>query len=174
MKKKLLALFLAAAMVGTAAGCAQDSNSSTNEQESTASQTDEGSEASNGEVLTLRMGSWLILLSMSQLIGMEEAIGIKVEYQKYPTDADFWNNLPAQIAAKTAPDFIVLSNELFLPYILDGMIAPISKYVEDGTISCWDIVAQQAKDVWTIDWGNLRGSCLSGACGVRCQYGSLE
>ena len=82
---------------------------------------------------------------------MEEAIGIKVEYQKYPTDADFWNNLPAQIAAKTAPDFIVLSNELFLPYILDGMIAPISKYVKDGTISCWDIVAQQAKDVWTID-----------------------
>ena len=42
MKKKLLALFLAAAMVGTAAGCAQDSNSSTNEQESTASRTDEG------------------------------------------------------------------------------------------------------------------------------------
>ena len=53
MKKKLLALFLAAAMVGTAAGCAQDSNSSTNEQESTTSRTDEGSEASNGEVLTL-------------------------------------------------------------------------------------------------------------------------
>ena len=152
MKKKLLALFLAAAMVGTAAGCAQDSNSSTNEQESTASQTDEGSEASNGEVLTLRMGSWAdTAVYEPGLIGMEEAIGIKVEYQKYPTDADFWNNLPAQIAAKTAPDFIVLSNELFLPYILDGMIAPISKYVEDGTISCWDIVAQQAKDVWTID-----------------------
>ena len=152
MKKKLLALFLAAAMVGTAAGCAQDSNSSTNEQESTASQTDEGSEASNGEVLTLRMGSWADTAEHEPgLIGMEEAIGIKVEYQKYPTDADFWNNLPAQIAAKTAPDFIVLSNELFLPYILDGMIAPISKYVEDGTISCWDIVAQQAKDVWTID-----------------------
>ena len=41
-----------------------------------------------------------------ELIGMEEAIGINVEFQKYPTDADFWNNLPAQIAAKTAPDFI--------------------------------------------------------------------
>lgn len=53
-------------------------------------------------------------------VGMEEAIGVKIEFQKYPTDADFWNNLPAQIAAKTAPDFISLTNELYLPYINDG------------------------------------------------------
>lgn len=54
-------------------------------------------------------------------VGMEEAIGVKIEFQKYPTDADFWNNLPAQIAAKTAPDFISLTNELYLPYINDGL-----------------------------------------------------
>ena len=24
-------------------------------------------------------------------VGMEEAIGVKIEFQKYPTDADFWN-----------------------------------------------------------------------------------
>ena len=82
---------------------------------------------------------------------MEEAIGVKVEFQKYPTDSDFWNNLPAQIAAKTAPDFIALNNELYLPYINDGLVVPLIQYVEDGTITCWDNLDQNVKDVWTID-----------------------
>lgn len=84
-------------------------------------------------------------------VGMEEAIGVKIEFQKYPTDADFWNNLPAQIAAKTAPDFISLTNELYLPYINDGLVVPLTSYVEDGTISCWDSIAQNLKDIWEID-----------------------
>ena len=82
---------------------------------------------------------------------MAEAIGINVEFQKYPTDADFWNNLPAQVAAKTAPDFVVMPNELYLPYIRDGLIVPLTQYIEDGTITCWDRVNQNAKDVWTVD-----------------------
>lgn len=157
MKKKLLALFLAAAMVGTAAGCAQNSNSSTNEQESTASQTEESSEASDGELVTISMGSWTDASEHEDATaGMEEAIGIKVEFQKYPTDADFWNNLPAQVAANTAPDFVAIPNELYLPYINDGLLLPITQYVEDGTITCWDNVNQQVRDVWTID-GEIYG-----------------
>lgn len=89
-------------------------------------------------------------------VGMEEAIGVKIEFQKYPTDADFWNNLPAQIAAKTAPDFISLTNELYLPYINDGLVVPLTSYVEDGTISCWDSIAQNLKDIWEID-GEIYG-----------------
>ena len=105
MKKKLLALFLAAAMVGTAAGCSQNGSSGTSSGgESGASQSSGESQEPSGEVVTIRMGGWGNCQDEHEVgtIGMEEAIGVKVEFQKYPTDSDFWNNLPAQIAAKTA------------------------------------------------------------------------
>ena len=154
MKKKLLAMFLAAAMVGTAVGCSQNGGSDANSGEaSEASQSSGESQEPSGEVVTLHCGGWGRIDTEHEagVIGMAEAIGINVEFQKYPTDADFWNNLPAQIAAKTAPDFVVISNELYLPYIRDGLIVPLTQYVEDGTITCWDRVNQNAKDVWTVD-----------------------
>lgn len=154
MKKKLLALLLAATMVGTAAGCSQNGGSgASNGAESEASQSSGESQEPSGEVVTIRMGGWSAFQDEHETgtIGMEEAIGVKVEFQKYPTDADFWNNIPAQIAAKTAPDFIALTNELYLPYINDGLVVPLDQYIEDGTITCWDNIAQNVKDVWTID-----------------------
>lgn len=154
MKKKLLALFLAATMVGTAAGCSQNGGSgASNGAESEASQSSGESQEPSGEVVTIRMGGWSAFDEEHEAgtIGMEEAIGVKVEFQEYPTDSDFWNNLPAQIAAKTAPDFIALTNELYLPYINDGLVVPLDQYIEDGTITCWDNIAQNVKDVWTID-----------------------
>lgn len=154
MKKKFLALFLAAAMVGTVAGCSQNGGSGANSgAESEASQSSGESQEPSGEVVTLRMGGWSTFDEEHEAgtIGMEEAIGVKVEFQEYPTDSDFWNNIPAQIAAKTAPDFIALTNELYLPYINDGLVVPLDQYIEDGTITCWDNIAQNVKDVWTID-----------------------
>ena len=154
MKKKLLALLLAATMVGTAAGCSQNGGSgASNGAESGASQSSGESQEPSGEVVTIRMGGWSTFDEEHEAgtIGMEEAIGVKVEFQEYPTDADFWNNIPAQIAAKTAPDFIALTNELYLPYINDGLVVPLDQYIEDGTITCWDNIAQNLKDVWTID-----------------------
>ena len=154
MKKKLLALLLAATMVGTAAGCSQNGSSgASNGAESEASQSSGESQEPSGEVVTLRCGGWGRIDTEHEagVVGMAEAIGINVEFQKYPTDADFWNNLPAQIAAKTAPDFVVMPNELYLPYIRDGLIVPLTQYIEDGTITCWDRINQNAKDVWTVD-----------------------
>ena len=154
MKKKFLALFLAAAMVGAVAGCSQNGGSGASSGgESGASQSSGESQEPSGEVVTIRMGGWGNCQDEHEVgtIGMEEAIGVKVEFQKYPTDSDFWNNLPAQIAAKTAPDFIALMNELYLPYINDGLVVPLTQYVEDGTITCWDNLDQNVKDVWTID-----------------------
>lgn len=79
---------------------------------------------------------------------MAEAIGVNVEFQKYPTDSDFWNNLPAQIAAKTAPDFISMTNELYLPYIRDGLLVPLTQYIEDGTITSLDRINQNVNVSW--------------------------
>ena len=101
MKKKLLALLLAATMVGTAAGCSQNGGSgASNGAESEASQSSGESQEPSGEVVTIRMGGWAAFQEEHETgtIGMEEAIGVKVEFQNYPTDSDFWNNIPAQIA----------------------------------------------------------------------------
>ena len=154
MKKKLLALLLVATMVGTAAGCSQSGGSGASSgAESGASQSSGESQEPSGEVVTLRMGGWGNFQDEHETgtIGMAEAIGVNVEFQKYPTDADFWDNLPAQIAAKTAPDFIALTNELYLPYIREGLVVPLTQYIEDGTITSLDRINQNVMDVWTID-----------------------
>ena len=79
MKKKLLALFLAAAMVGTAAGCSQNGGSGTSSGgESGASQSSGESQEPSGEVVTVRMGGWSSFDEEHEAgtIGMEEAIGV--------------------------------------------------------------------------------------------------
>ena len=60
--------------------------------------------------------------------GMEDEIGIKIEFMEYPSDSDFWDNIPAQIAAGTAPDIIACTNEHYLQYIEQGLFA-----AADGT-----------------------------------------
>lgn len=162
--KKVLALMMALLLiVSVMAACGQSSSSSSSEEsknessqessESSAEESEVSSTAADGDVVTVRMGGWGNFADehVAGTEGMEEAIGVKVEFQKYPTDSAFWDNLPAQIAAKTAPDFIALTNELYLPYINDGLIVPITKYIEDGSISCWDKIGQNVKDIWTID-----------------------
>ena len=155
--KKVLALLLALLMVSALAACGQDGKESSTPSSGTDNSSISGaadeSQASTGDTVTIRMGGWGNFADEHEpgTVGMEEAIGVKVEFQKYPTDAAFWDNLPAQIAAKTAPEFIALSNELYLPYINDGLIIPISKYIDDGTITCWDSIGDNVKDIWTID-----------------------
>lgn len=59
MKKKLLALLLAATMVATAAGCSQNGGSGASSgAESEVSQSSGESQEPSGEVVTLRMGGW--------------------------------------------------------------------------------------------------------------------
>ena len=107
MYKKLLALCLAALLTASAAGCSQGTEGRqrpSGRRQAPAAPAGEGA-APSGEVVTIRMGGWGNFEDEHApgTVGMEEAIGVKIEFQKYPTDADFWNNLPAQIAAKTAP-----------------------------------------------------------------------
>lgn len=156
MKKRVLTFILACIMAGTAAGCSEN-NAGNGENKSNTSK--EGSTATSGETVTVRMGGWGSTFEEDTnpaIEGMEEAIGIKVELQKYPTTSDFWDNIPAQIAAKTAPDFVSLTNELYLPYINEGLIVPLNQYVEDGTITCWDKVGENVKEIWDID-GKIYG-----------------
>ena len=84
---------------------------------------------------------------------MLEDLNIELIEQRYPSDADFWNNLPAQIAAGTAPDFCNLSNEMYLQYINNGLFVDLTPYIEDGTIDCLDKIMEAPKSVWQVNGG---------------------
>lgn len=82
-----------------------------------------------------------------------EELNIELIEQRYPSDADFWNNLPAQIAAGTAPDFVNVSNELYLQYISNGLFVDLTPYIEDGTITCLDAIMDAPRQVWEVNGG---------------------
>ncbi len=84
--------------------------------------------------------------------GIEEAVpGVTVELAKYPTTSDFWNNLPGQIAAGTAPDIVASTNEGHMTYVTEGIFLPLSDYGIDTTG-----INPGAIDAWTYE-GSLYG-----------------
>ena len=113
--KKVLALLLVLLMVAALAACGQSGNNSStpsSKAENSESSGEESSEAedssqatnegNSGEVVKITMGGWGDFNTEHEAgtEGMADAIGVEVEFQKYPTDSAFWDNLPAQIAAK--------------------------------------------------------------------------
>ncbi len=112
-------------------------------------------EANNetGEGVTLTIGVWADDESKrleKAFEGVEEDLGIHIEFLKYPSDSDFWDNIPAQIAAGTAPDIISCTNEHYLQYIDQGLFEPLTDYVDSGVINL-DGTWAKAMDAWKID-----------------------
>ena len=112
-------------------------------------------EANNdsGEGVTLTIGVWADDESRrleKAFEGIEEDLGVRIEFLKYPSDSDFWDNIPAQIAAGTAPDIISCTNEHYLQYIDQGLFEPLTEYVDSGVISL-DGTWAKAMDAWKID-----------------------
>ena len=87
---------------------------------------------------------------LAAFAGIEEALGIEIEIMRYPTDGDFWDNIPAQIATGTAPDLISCTNEHYLQYIQQGLFLPLNDYIGNGTIST-EGISDSAMGAWTID-----------------------
>lgn len=106
-----------------------------------------------GEAVTLTIGIWSDDESQrleKAFEGIEDDLGIKIEFLKYPSDSDFWDNIPAQIAAGTAPDIISCTNEHYLQYIEQGLFEPLTDYVDSGVISL-EGTWEKAMDAWKID-----------------------
>lgn len=79
--------------------------------------------------------------------GIESAVpGVKVELAHYSGTADFWDSLPGQIAAGTAPDIIAPTNEGHLSYIAEGLFLPLDSYGFDMSP-----FASNAVEAWTYD-----------------------
>ena len=102
--------------------------------------------------VTVRFGLWGFekeINTYSELLKGSESMfpGLKLEMQTYPSSADFWNHLPAQIAAKTAPDIVKLTNEGAYEYIEKGMFTPIDSLVTEAKLDL-SAYADSAKAIW--------------------------
>lgn len=83
--------------------------------------------------VTLKWGAWgnaqdiAVLAAMAK--GISDAVpGIaKIEMVQYPSTTDFWNSLPSQVAAGTAPDMVLPTNENANEYITGGLFVPLDK-----------------------------------------------
>ena len=78
--------------------------------------------------------------------------GVKgVELITYASTSDFWNNIPSQVAAGTAPDLVLPTNENVFEYIEGGLYQPFNDDVVDLSN-----IDPSALNVWTVD-GQLYG-----------------
>lgn len=114
-------------------------------------------ETSDGDGVVIKFGAWgsdhdnAAFLEMAK--GVEDVVpGVKgVELVTYASTSDFWNNLPSQVAAGTAPDLVLPTNENVFEYIDGGLYQPF----DDDLIDLSNI-DESAINVWTVD-GQLYG-----------------
>ncbi|WHH60076.1 sugar ABC transporter substrate-binding protein [Petroclostridium sp. X23] len=76
--------------------------------------------------------------------------GIKIEVRSYMDSDTFWNKLPAEIAAKTAPDIVKLTNEGYYEYAVKGVILPINEFIKRENVDL-SIYRESSKRIWTIN-----------------------
>ncbi|MDR1665288.1 MAG: sugar ABC transporter substrate-binding protein [Clostridiales bacterium] len=81
--------------------------------------------------------------------GIESVLpGVTVELVKYPSTNEFWANLPGQVAAGTAPDFIAPTNEGHMSYIVEGLFLPLNDYIDKYGFDLSDTLPN-ALEAWT-------------------------
>ncbi|MCM2534358.1 sugar ABC transporter substrate-binding protein [Neobacillus pocheonensis] len=88
-----------------------------------------GSSQSDKKV-TVTMGFWgaaedLKIYTKAANEISKEYPNITLKVKQYPSSDQFWNNLPGEIAAGVAPDFIKISNEGAYEYINKGLFTPL-------------------------------------------------
>ena len=149
MRKKGLSVMLCAAMAAsllagcgggnkpaetTAAPAATEAPTEAAKAEDTksageSSQAESGSE--DGKGITLTVGFWGSSgedkAVQAAAEGIKEAVpGVaEIKMEQYPGADDFYQKLPGQIAAGTAPDLIIATNEQHLKLIVDGLLLPL-------------------------------------------------
>ncbi|WP_313559247.1 ABC transporter substrate-binding protein [Ruminiclostridium cellobioparum] len=154
-----LGMFASVGLTACGSNNATESTTSQSAVASTAVQTSAESTPAAKDV-TLKFGYWGSSgedkAYAKAIEGIEAAVpGVKVELQQYPSDKDFWDNLPAQIAAKTAPDILNVTNEGYMEYINNGLFLPIDDVVKSANIDLSGLT-KSAVDIWTVD-GKLYG-----------------
>lgn len=166
--KKIISILLVA-MLTVLAACTVPAAEKTADSKETAAttskETADSTETSAGEPVKLVFGFWgdsgEITAYENAIKGFESVMpGVEVEIAQYPSTADFWTQLPGQIAAGTAPDIIASTNEGHMSYIVDGQFLPLDSYGNDvsGNVA-------NAIDAWTYE-GQLYAYPTTSAPGV--------
>lgn len=155
--ERILSLFIAMCLLTTMAltGCSKTAvQVPTNEKGNKAvASSNEGKESKEtAKEITVKFGLWgseKELATYTELSKNSEEMspGLKLEMQTYPSSTDFWNQLPAQIAAKTAPDIVKLTNEGAYEYVEKGLFAPIDDWVKEAGLDL-SAYADSAKEIW--------------------------
>ena len=106
----------------------------------------------SGDGVTITFGSWgndyEIEAYKKMAEGVSDAVpGVKeVKFITYASTDDFWNNIPSQMAAGTAPDLIYPTDENAYEYIKGGLYDSIDTSAVDLSN-----VSSDALKVWTVD-----------------------
>ncbi len=109
----------------------------------------------SGDGVTLTLGYW-------GSSGEDKAFAVAIEgikekfpevkevrLQQYPGVAEFYQRLPGEIAAGTAPDIVNLTNEQHLQLIDQGLLLPLDDYsldmkqFSDSSVKVWNIDGKQ-------------------------------
>ncbi len=112
-------------------------------------------EAEPVKEVTIRYGMWgseaEIKAQKENANGAEKVYpGLKIEVAAYPDSATFWQKLPAEIAAKTAPDVLSLSNEGYYEYVAKGNFVPIDNEIKEAGVDLGKY-SDSSKAIWTVD-----------------------
>lgn len=123
--------------------------------ESSLPEKSEGDDKSSTEGVTLVLGYWG---SSGEDKAYALAVeGIKDKYpnikevklQQYPGVAEFYQRLPGEIAAGTAPDIVSITNEQHLQLVDQGLLLPLDEYkiemsqLSKTAVSVWNIGGKQ-------------------------------
>lgn len=160
MKKFTSFILVLVLVLSLFSGCSKDKETSkdnTQEQTTSTKQSVEKEKEKGKEEKPsiVRYGLWgseeELKIHGENIKGCEEVFpGVKIEIQSYPSSEDFWNNLPAQIAAKTAPDILKITNEGAYEYVEKGLFEPLDEYIKEGNLDL-SSYTESAQEIWKFD-----------------------
>lgn len=141
MKKRVVSLILASAMLVSLAGCGAAGNGSTSESTGTAD-----TAASDSEPITLRMAWWGSQERHDRTIEVIELYEslhpeVNIEYEYYSFD-DYFTKLKTLVASDQVWDIFQMGGNF--PMYMDK-ICPLDEYIESGVVDVSDITDANLK-----------------------------
>ena len=130
MKRRILAIILGVAMVGSLAACGGNSS----EKESKESAKEE-----SGKMTFAWWGNQVRNERTSKILEMysEENPGVTFDGQ-FSEWNDYWNKLATASAGHTMPDIVQMDLQYYDQYVKNGLLLDLIPYIEDGTLNLED------------------------------------
>lgn len=130
MKRRILAIILGVAMVGSLVACGGNSS----EKESKESAKEE-----SGKMTFAWWGNQVRNERTSKILEMysEENPGVTFDGQ-FSEWNDYWNKLATASAGHTMPDIVQMDLQYYDQYVKNGLLLDLTPYIEDGTLNLED------------------------------------